>query len=400
MFSNVLNITGNVRRKIVEGSKRMSSSIFVWTIVMLVAVDLFISAFHPLDLYNNGHLIFFDQNVIAREFPKSLNQLPSGDACILGSSLPMSAVGCADRCFLGKSKKGQWLRRESPNCLYLQHLLSEKAGRPVTVLNLTCLGTMVSDVWLMTDRLVEEGRAPSVLLYGIAPRDFIDNTVPDAGKSHIFRTFKAFQPVWLSTDPQKVLSGILEGKLSTVWQFYNLRSDYHTFCGNLGNTWRQEILTALREDPVKTARHKHEAEAQEQSLTLEERRARQFTNDLISYKSRYNPPNKRRFEEELIYYKLLLSLCQRQGIKLFVFNMPLSNANRMLIDREMLQQYKSETQRIATEHGVRYVDLDLPAVFNRDDFIDSTHTCESGALKVHRLLVDNAGGLFGRVASR
>ncbi|HEY9787642.1 MAG TPA: hypothetical protein V6D17_19800, partial [Candidatus Obscuribacterales bacterium] len=104
--------------------------------------------------------------------------------------------------------------------------------------------------------------------------------------------------------------------------------------------------------------------------------------DLPEWNSRYNPPNDKRFTIECDRLERLAELCRKQGIKLAIVNMPLTDENKALLPKRLYAEYKHHVLRIVKAHAATFVDLDASGKFQLSDFYDSAHTNAEGGKKV------------------
>lgn len=115
---------------------------------------------------------------------RDFRQLKSApDVVLLGSSLMMAPLHGGDAAYL---KTGQNVALHHHSVL-LEDLLQAKFGRQYKSFAFALGGEMVSDAYVITDTLLRGDRKPGLIVYGIAPRDFMDHALPSAASTEIFK---------------------------------------------------------------------------------------------------------------------------------------------------------------------------------------------------------------------
>ncbi len=191
--------------------------------------------------------------------------------------------------------------RKYTGASYLEHLIAEKNGSSMTAFNLTCVACMASDADLILRRVIEAGRAPKIVIFGIGPRDFIDNIVPAVGKTPVCRllTNRITLPEIVSqTRPLDETRDLLMGQLVYL---YKVRGDYKTMLTG----WTCDLLSHpadLYESNQLAKIEKQQTQTTPKETALKSSikpspKTSQFA-DLPEWKERYLPANFERFEKE------------------------------------------------------------------------------------------------------
>lgn len=105
---------------------------------------------------------------------------------LLGSSLMVSAVAGCDANFLNKPIDLSRYHKAS----YLDNLLSTTFNGTFNTFNLSAPGQMPSDAYLTLQAMVNANKRPDIVIYGVAPRDFIDSTLSSPTDTEPFRYLK------------------------------------------------------------------------------------------------------------------------------------------------------------------------------------------------------------------
>jgi len=111
------------------------------------------------------------------------------DVVFLGSSLMLVPLDGVDADFTDKRIDGA-LHHKS---LFFEDKFGKyTGGQKVSTYNFALPGEMPSDAALITKFLLKGQKAPKVLVYGVGPRDFIDNTLPSPAATDPFRYLSRF----------------------------------------------------------------------------------------------------------------------------------------------------------------------------------------------------------------
>jgi hypothetical protein len=409
----------------------LKHSTLIWLAVLLFVATILLSTTSPLHFVRYNKLT--PQNVaeIALAYKnKQLTSAPAApDVMILGSSLMMAAVKycdtkyCPDATWANDALKLKVSDFQGyTHAHYLEKLLSKQLGKPIVVFNFSSAACMISDASLILQRAIEAGKAPKVVLFGIAPRDFVDNLVPDLGRTPAFDTLANWQCL-----PQVLPSQMANAKLakdslrdfvlSAIWPFYKEKSNYRTLLADEASKYFSHPATLAEAEKMEIAElpsavvneagsgsnnvptgTKSEGSAQllpsssasltgkqqkENTLSLPNDKFGGFASDhIIDYRNRYNPANYQRFAQEAEQFVQLLAICRQKRIELVIVNMPITDVNKSLMPMGMYDRYKNNVQKLTYEYGAKFIDLDQANVFHRQDFLDSVHTNPDGGKKV------------------
>lgn len=379
--------------------KRALCSTLCCLLLTLCLFDAAIATVKPLQYIRTGKYIPLDQNSVVSKVPRFFSANVKPEALLLGSSLPMMAVTSYDDpyCHALRSEDLDAVRTYT-QAQYLEHLLSSRLGIKSSVFNLTCYACMSSDAWLILSRAVNADRAPKLVLYGIAPRDFVDNCVPEVGKTPVFEVLASWKSLKDILENNHSLESIRDFVISTGWYYYRVKADYKTLASliacdffnrpmTLFAATQQLPATAAARSPAttanlpcvppKTSTPKSIVPAKQAALDLE----------LDTYQKRYNPANAKRFQQESEYFRKLLEICRTNHIKCVIFNMPITNRNRALIPKDIYRRYQQEVCNLPAQYGAHFINLDDSSIFSDEDFLDSVHANAQGGKKIQDLLI-------------
>lgn len=410
--------TNSLKAALTNTLRRFLQSTVFWLLALLLIFDLGIATVRPLKFVPITKFILLDQNPIVAKIPEFLSSNTKPDVLVLGSSLPMTAIAHWDSKFVGgiDIKDLDNVRSYTKAC-YLEYLIEKQCRHKVSVANLTCVACMASDATLILSRTLDTGKMPKLVLYGVAPRDLVDNSVPEIGKTPAFEVLADWKCLKDLLDSHVSSIDIRDFLISTAWYYYKVKADYRTFFIHLVCSWLNRpssIYAATRENLREDGKTKVVQDYSQPSQSVAEIAAKaenalktklpaityaRIPNlvkaDLLYYDNRYNPPNFRRLNNELKHLEKMSKLCQEHGIELVVFNMPITQWNKRLISPKLYTRYKSGISDLCRCSHTKFIDLDEGQSFIMEDFYDSAHTNYRGGKKIQDRLISalNCGNL-------
>lgn len=369
-------------------AKSLRSKPVLSTCLALLAIlllgDALVRFVQPLQYVSDPRLRPIQYDSWVAKFPRFFESNANPDLVIIGSSLPMAAFGRYDAIFdRNESLKNAANLRAYLDSKYFLHLLnslgknnSTAAGNVGSIGNLTCAGCMVSDAFAISDRVLTKKQTPKLVIFGIAPRDFQDNRMPDLGKSPVFLTFPFREKRFEWRDCQSPAE-FLNTSLSFLFDFYDSRAKWRQML----NTYSADILNHPQSIYADAAQNFKSPEAgklsgdepsSKKKLTLEE--------DLADYKGRYNPFNQKRLNIERDFFEKLLDRLSDLEVPVVLVRMPITAENRALIPAPLADGFEQAMDSACTRSNVQFLSFE-PEEFTRLDFADSVHLNESGSKK-------------------
>ena len=364
--------------------------------MFLAIVDSGLHYFHPLQYMQTRRYLPLEHNPLVSKVPVYFHGSGSPDVLVLGSSLPMEAIARYDAQLFGQ-RGGDDIDnfRRYTRGRYLERLLSQHSHRAVSVFNLTCVACMVSDACQLLRKSIEAGKIPKMVIYGIGPRDFMDNLAPEAGKSAVFQVLANQRSLNDLKEMKADLSEIADFMGSAISYFYRVKADYRAMLvfsvcdaldrpADLFEARVQARATNASTSPVVPGANQSRIKSIAQVPTAKP--ADQFK-DLSEWNERYNPANPKRFARERASFKRLQTLCRENAIQLVVVNMPLTREHKALVPAGLYSQYRTELAELGSQAGIQLIDLDCTEQFGLADFCDSAHPNGAGGKKIQDLIV-------------
>lgn len=395
------------------------SSFTCWLLVCIVGLNWFIQSVKPLQYIKTTRYVPLEQNPLVSKLPAFFDAKERPELLVLGSSLPMEAIARYDAEYTGTfNEKSLNEVRQYTGAKYLEHLIEQKNGTKLSAFNLTCVACMASDAELILRRAIDAGRSPKIVIFGMGPRDFIDNIAPPAGKSPVCQLLSNRTSLREIFSEARTLEETRDLVLGQLVYLYKVRTDYKTMLtgwacdlfAHPADLYESNQLAKLNQkaDAEKTLAAPAkpiEAQAAKPTVTqardvckigqttdetsVETQKRGQFA-DLPEWKERYLPANVGRFEKEKASFQKMLDTCNRKGIRMIVVNMPITNENKEIIPKKLFQRYQNEVCTMPAQYGDEMLDLDGTGAFQLSDFYDSAHVNAQGGKKVQDLMVSSA----------
>ena len=310
---------------------------------------------------------------------------------LMGSSLMVMALHCGDATALHFAQNNALHHRS----LLFEQTLDTVLHKHYSTFAFAIAGQMVSDAYEICSCLLDGSSKPDYIIYGIAPRDFMDNTLVNPASTETFKYLSRVSD----------LSKIAMRARPSFWD----RCDY--WVGNVS------FLCAHRADLVYLQHHyirvlySHLHWIQDLDLVKTPMELRKiamfelpedngpnevFTGPWVStakfldnsseYQKRYSQFNRKLFEEQRSYLSDMMNTCDKRHIKLILVNMPVTAGNVRLMPPGFYDHYKQTITSMAVAHNDSLIDLNNPKVFGDDCFMDSVHLNGMGGVRFFQKL--------------
>lgn len=301
---------------------------------------------------------------------------------------------------------------------FFDEVVQQKTGRKVRTLNLASPAQLPSDSYLTLKEAISEGVRPGIVLYGIAPRDFINgtsveypfetacyqylrrlisteeidralddataqsstwpwNTVPVSWNlldQPTLRRFFSMQPIMRAAVDLRVLAevsaaeyvgsllnGLGIGERHFLYVRYLLPNykPLHMVPGALLAGW---TYNSKKKGP-------------------------DYYDNTQAYVERYANPSVQFYTSQMASLKEIVALCNQENIKLVVINMPIREVNVSILSPQWRSRYRQDIERETGKVHTTLIDL---CDFNRytlSDYGDPVHLNGKGGRKFTDILV-------------
>ncbi len=381
-----------MRGKLAPIFKTFSHSYALWAVLALLVLDCFIRfsvAYWPIDHFNSPNRSWVWWAV--RDFRTAANK---PDVVLLGSSLMMAALHGGDATYLNQPQNVAFHHRSR----IFEDLLTRQTGREFNTFAFALGGQMASDAYALTSTLLHGPGQPKAIIYGIAPRDFMDNTLTSPASTETFRYMTRLggltDVAWQS---RTSFWEQLEYGFARVSSIYDHRLDFVY----LQNKYMKGILKSLT--AFKNLDEVHTPFPLRKLALLElpedqgpndllimpfKREEHKFIDNLNEYRMRYRAFKPKLFEMQLSYLERMLRFCKEHGTAVCLVNMPLTEENVQLMPAGFYDSYKQRIERLATTYNATVIDLNTPGLFGKEYFADSVHMNGAGGMRFFKVLAE------------
>ena len=267
----------------------------------------------------------------------------------------------------------------------------KKEGISAPVVSLATAGQFVSDTYLIIDKLIAgkqqgnqgsgqqagQGRGqPLALIYGVAPRDFMDDTTGGLAMTSVFdelveaSDLPKIGHLFFSTFNEKA-----DFLLNRSVYLYRKRGRYQN---KFKDGFEKTVARAMHDRALLAKSNAGGSAANDPLAGFLLGNNRNDVWSIDEYRKRYKFFNQQQFEKQKECFKAVVSLCQSRGIKLYVVAMPITDDNLKLMPDELYRSYIDCLATTTKEAGVPFLDLQKSRQYQNDDFYDTVHLNGSG----------------------
>ena len=313
------------------------------------------------------------------------------DVVLLGSSLMLEALNTGDATYLHRPQNVSL--HHTSSCL--QDDLEAKLGYKPRTFSFAIAGQMASDAYAISSTLLHGKAKPTTIVYGIAPRDFMDNTLTNVTTTETFKylsrvgdlskTIAAAKPSFFE---------VMDHWLENISFIYKHRVDLACLQQHAANS----VLESFGHRNLDTYRVPFELRRIALKDLLEDVASNEtmvcpygdppvpYLDNLSEYRQRYAHMNAKMFKSQLGYLDQLLQYGKEQNINVVLVNMPLTADNVATMPPGFYQTYLSQIISLSAKYNSKLIDMNVPGLFNRGYFADSAHLNGLGGMRFFELL--------------
>jgi len=319
------------------------------------------------------------------------------DIALLGSSLMMAAFHGGDAALLNVPQNWAFHHKS----VLLERLLKARFNRDYSTFVLALGGEMASDAYAITSSLLTGAKQPKMIIYGIAPRDFMDHALGSPASTEVFRFMSRLGD----------LSDVASDAHGNAWELgeyyagqgsfiYTHRPDFIYVQHRLANEAVRKLCGYKDMDFVHCPmmiRRQAFADLPENTGPNEVMVSPPSASDKIfvdnsgEYKFRYKNPNLKQFNNQMGYLERMLKLADNQGIKVILVNMPLTKENVDLMPPNFYDNYMKIVERLAVTNKAQFLDLNDHQLFPKKYFGDTAHLNVPGGKHFMEVLAEKIG---------
>lgn len=336
------------------------------------------------------------------------------EAVFLGSSLVNAALVNADPAFLTPA-----LSRGGIEC-------GAGGRRPPSMrhFNWAISGQHPSDAYYVTKTLLGGARKPKLVIYGLAPRDLMNNSLPTPASTETVRLFSRNWNVF--TLPAATFVDVTDRATFSLNRILFQRDRRDCFV-NMAKECLNNLLCAANPDSAASKASESSRATGNQSaparggaparsLPAPEAKAlpsckspgletngmkvpagfvptKEWTEKVqhVIYYVAYRPFNEEKYRGQLSFLDAIVEHCSRQEIALVLLKMPLREKDIAIMPDGLLERYNRDVDLVAKKYGACVVDMNREHKFDDGDFADLVHLSPAGAEIFRRQLVQALG---------
>jgi hypothetical protein len=366
-----------------------SSALFAF--LLFAAVDLCLRfSFHP-DVYQLPIHNFIWWSV--SDYRK-LNQTP--ETLIFGSSLMLAVTDYGDATYLNRTIDSATHHQS----ICLANSLDKLTGGQHSNFSFAVGGQMASDVYAIARTLINPMCPPKLIIWGIAPRDFVDTAFREPIVSSTAQYMNKISGNNIIAEQHTSLPYYIEQTLRQISKLFSSKEDFISPQMTAARTLVNDLTKGL-DIPSDKNTPRHYGAAAEENLEIGDRLVppckaapERLVDNTTEYRARYNPFKPQSFALQLKYCDNFLSYADKLRIKVLFVNMPITSTNMALMPEGVYKLYLNNIKQLAQNHAATFYDFNKESLFSEKDFVDSVHLNGIGGkhfveILAHRIASDH-----------
>jgi hypothetical protein len=370
---------------------RLVNSTFAMCVVVYLVINLGLSFFSPFsfDPYKFPYRgwMWWTFNDL-RKNPQLHN------IALLGSSLMVSATAGSEANYLNRKIDNTSYHQNK----YLDDKLTYLFGGRFSTFNLSAPGQMPSDALLSLKAMINIAERPDIVIYGIAPRDFLDSTLASPLNTEHFRYLRRLVNV------DDIVTGLfrsifekLDWWLGRNFYLYGSSLDFKMlFTDAIQDFANRFIPTPATTHPftwwdrVRLIPNYVPGEIHAEAIMTSPIKSTgdvHWTDNTKEYIERYRKPDPNIYHTQFYFLQKLAQYCHRERIELVLVNMPLTSYNIGLLNAQTYFNYMEALLGFGAKNNVPVVNLCDLSHYQNSDFHDSVHLNGFGGKKFFDALV-------------
>ncbi len=328
-----------------------------------------------------------------KDLVDATNSAQKPQIAIFGSSLMMAALHGGDAVYTGLPQNVVIHHRSQ----LFKDLVKKHTGATVDNFAFALGGEMVSDAYVLLAQMLEQKEHPRCLIYGIAPRDFTDNTLPSVASTEIYKYAERLTDLTnLDMEARPSLAAKAEYYLGKFCFIYGHREDLLYIQHHWAQSLAKKLLGYKNVELNITPLHirgqaflelPEDCAVNEGFVTPPKVEQEPYLDNTAEYRGRYRKINAKQFALQMQYLERILTLAQKNKIEVILVNMPLTAENISLMPANFYSDYLKQVQNLTGKGGCTLVDLNSASLFTKDKFADSVHLNNRGGKYFFEVLV-------------
>lgn len=312
-----------------------------------------------------------------------LDEKQTPDVVVLGDSQMATAIFTADAKASGK-KVDVVAHRHVEG---LEQRLSEKLSKPVSVFNAAMAGSMASDHNLIARSLFLDNadtEKPKLVVIGISPRIFIDNTLPSASSTEPFRFFsQCADPGNLAQFAFADYFGQMGWCINKYLPLGHLKTELQTTYSPAKFLPKTTVIAKkTTEADFMKGMFASSTKVEKDSWFVPAFMPYLFKDNTAEYVNRYTNPNPPLYASELAFFEDLLQRLHASRVPTLIVMMPSLGPNRALLPDNFWKVFRSNIATLCNDNKAALVDMSASPNFVLDNYLDTVHLNASGGSKL------------------
>ena len=365
--------------------QRLSTSYAVWALIALVGAELVFQKL-PFDHYASAN-----RSMVWWAVKDFRQQKTCPDVVLLGSSLLMNVLHGGDAEFLKLPQNEVYHHK----AFLLEDLLRKHTGVKINSFAFAIAGTMASDAYALSATLFAGEKKPKVIIYSIAPRDLIDNTLGSPASTDTFRLMSRLGGV--KDIDWQARSGSwerIEYLCECVSSLYRQRNYFvylqqccaKNFLQTTGYKDTDEVHTHFALRRLSLLQLPEDFGSNER--IFEPGTSGHYSDNSLEYIQRYRPFKPTEFKAQCRYLEKFFSFCEQRGIEVVLVNMPLTADNLKLLTPGAYALYKQKVCALSEKYHGRFIDMQDTKRFDKSLYCDTAHMNGAGGVKFFETLAE------------
>jgi hypothetical protein len=327
------------------------------------------------------------------------------DVMLIGSSLVQRMLDEGEATYLKKPLNGLEHRR----CLHLEDRLADLLGAHVSTFSYAVGGLHASDASVLTSELLKGSRQPRAIVYGIAPRDVMNNMLASPYVTETYQIMSrlgdlsdvAYKARMNTNEKFEYVVGSSVAKLMPLYDYRVelsrcFRHDYKERANKVANKFVPDPKNSFSIlNQISLGMIPEEMAAQFMISPFDPNHA-QTEENKASYLFSYRPFRKRFYDIQFSFVERFLQTAKQRGIQVVFVNMPLRHDNYDAMMPGFYPLYRKDLQAMASKYGAPVIDMSSNPIFQDRDFTDEVHLNGRGASKLVDALAPQLAPLLAK----
>ena len=277
---------------------------------------------------------------------------------------------------------------------YFEYQLKRQLKKKYGTCDLAISGSMASDQCMILSTLRKINCSPKVIIYGVTPRDFINNGLFCPASTPTFQYLDQYFKIGeLYPDIYDNKKDLLYAVLKKYVYFFRAslmlkntftiwwQKQMHSLFPNLGRSSCIEDFSSLKLPSEEQFRNESTPKLPNKSIVYQyiESNKPFLSIDLQFNSLAYSPFPHFIYKQQLYYFQKLISLCKSGGSQLLVVNMPTTLEHQKLLSDRYYQNYLYTIKDMVKRSGYQFIDMNRLETFSCGYFYDSIHLNPIGA---------------------